>query len=680
MPEQNGIFIVLEGADGSGKGTQFKLLTERLRAVGYDVEVFDFPRYEEPSSHFVRKYLNGEYGDAADISPYTSSLFFALDRYEAAPKIKQALKQGKIVLSNRYVGSNMAHQGGKFATSGEQRGFFIWEDGLEFQLLGIPRPTTNIFLRVPAEVSYELIAKKDKRSYTDKTHDQHEGDIEHLKNSVKTYDTLCQLFPKDFKAIECAPDGKLLSIADINDKIWEEIKPILPPKPPNAGQDRVVQLEDMAKELTKPVTEKQEPKKEEVPQPKIVEQASDGQLHITIKNVSMLAARKVDSIEGIDCQIATAQWSTQGDYDFYTPAKLPQRSLSFYKDSLAKIAKLHKQMLDGVDSEKNPTLIKALETAIPLAALVTVKVSGRSRSIANLIDQLKNNEFSEIKWLAEQIQTAAGKLRPDVFTQSENDFKNIISSTIDPLSQITVSGAATGTAKNTEEVKLEELFPKNEFGLLIDALYSYSTSSRSDIAAEIENWPYNQKSEALSAALNSKNSGTLDKARYRWTIIASSDTFRNLTNFLDISELQTQANTPIYGYDVPEIIELAGIDELYIESFNESLKLFSFLNDDNAGHLAEYALLGGYKSRWQFITTAHGLKKAKAHKSVANNPLLDSMVEKLSEHHPLVAEFIENPPEVTLEPKVEEKPQAKKIPLLKKPSLRRRHRSRKPKK
>jgi dTMP kinase len=162
MPEQNGIFIVLEGADGSGKGTQFKLLTERFRAVGYDVEVFDFPRYEEPSSHFVRKYLNGEYGDAADISPYTSSLFFALDRYEAAPEIKQALKQGKIVLSNRYVGSNMAHQGGKFATSGEQRGFFIWEDGLEFQLLGIPRPTTNIFLRVPAEVSYELIAKKTK--------------------------------------------------------------------------------------------------------------------------------------------------------------------------------------------------------------------------------------------------------------------------------------------------------------------------------------------------------------------------------------------------------------------------------------------------------------------------------------------------------------------------------------
>jgi dTMP kinase len=182
MNSEQGIFIVLEGVDGSGKGTQFRLLTERLKAVGYDVEVFDFPRYEQPSSHFVRNYLNGEYGDAAGISPYTASLFFALDRYEAAPQIKKAIQQGKIVLSNRYVGSNMAHQGGKFTNSGEQRGFFIWEDGLEFQMLGIPRPTLNIFLRVPAEISHELIVKKAKRSYTDNSHDQHEADIEHLKH------------------------------------------------------------------------------------------------------------------------------------------------------------------------------------------------------------------------------------------------------------------------------------------------------------------------------------------------------------------------------------------------------------------------------------------------------------------------------------------------------------------
>src|SRR5438309_125915 len=114
MEQTSGIFIVLEGADGSGKATQFRLLAERLRAVGYDVAVFDFPRHDRPSSHFVRSYLNGEYGPAKEVSPYTASLFYALDRFEAAPAIRQALSEGKVVLSNRYVGSNMAHQGAKF--------------------------------------------------------------------------------------------------------------------------------------------------------------------------------------------------------------------------------------------------------------------------------------------------------------------------------------------------------------------------------------------------------------------------------------------------------------------------------------------------------------------------------------------------------------------------------------
>src|SRR3990167_8154701 len=109
----NGSFIVIEGSDGSGKTTQFKLLAERLKAVGYDVDTIKFPQYESPSSHFVKSYLSGSYGPANDINPYTASLFYALDRYEAAPRIRQALAEGKIVLSDRYVSANMVHQGSK---------------------------------------------------------------------------------------------------------------------------------------------------------------------------------------------------------------------------------------------------------------------------------------------------------------------------------------------------------------------------------------------------------------------------------------------------------------------------------------------------------------------------------------------------------------------------------------
>lgn len=242
MADYPGRFIVIEGADGSGKTTQFNLLLERLQATGYDVEIFKFPQYDQESSHFVRSYLQGEYGPASKISPYAASIFYALDRYEAAPQIRKALTAGKIVLSDRYTGSNMGHQGTKFEDEAEQRGFFVWDDGFEFELLGIPRPDINLYLRVPPAVSHKLLHQR--LEATGEKADQHEADKEHLAMAAKTYDTLCRLFPKDFVAIECAEKGNMLSIASINDKIWQKVRAILPP-PKHKGHAAVIKLNQL---------------------------------------------------------------------------------------------------------------------------------------------------------------------------------------------------------------------------------------------------------------------------------------------------------------------------------------------------------------------------------------------------------------------------------------------------
>ncbi len=223
-----GTFIVIEGTDGSGKGTQFDLLARRLAEAGHEVVLFDFPQYDNPSSFFVAEYLNGKYGTAEEVGPYTGSLFYALDRYQAKQAIKQALTQGKIVLSNRFTGSNMAHQGLKFNHAEERRGYFIWLDNLEFQMLGIPRPDRNIVLRVPAETAQKLVDKKSDRSYTDKKRDIHEDDLEHLQKAVQVYDDLCSLFPKDFTRIDCVRSGELMSIPQVHDLLWESVMPLLP--------------------------------------------------------------------------------------------------------------------------------------------------------------------------------------------------------------------------------------------------------------------------------------------------------------------------------------------------------------------------------------------------------------------------------------------------------------------
>src|SRR6185369_3342376 len=111
-----------------------------------------FPQYEQESSYFVRQYLGGAYGGADDVGPYTSSLFYALDRFEAAPRIREAMNQGKVVLVDRFTGSNMAHQGTKILNAEQRRGFFIWLDNLEFEMLRIPRPDISFILRVPVEI------------------------------------------------------------------------------------------------------------------------------------------------------------------------------------------------------------------------------------------------------------------------------------------------------------------------------------------------------------------------------------------------------------------------------------------------------------------------------------------------------------------------------------------------
>lgn len=230
MNTSRGAFIVVEGTDGSGKGTQFKLLAERLEREGYDVETFDFPQYEQPSSHFVREYLNGNYGSLAEVGPYTASLFYALDRFEAGPRIRKALEDGKVVLANRYVGSSMAHQGTKFHHAEERRGYFIWLDNLEFEMLRIPRPTFSFVLRVPPEIARQLVDQKAARPYTDKKRDLHEADLTHQTRAAEVYDDMCQLFPRDFVRIDCTRDDQLIDIDSIHEILWQKIGSVLPPK------------------------------------------------------------------------------------------------------------------------------------------------------------------------------------------------------------------------------------------------------------------------------------------------------------------------------------------------------------------------------------------------------------------------------------------------------------------
>lgn len=215
---------MLDGTDGSGKGTQFKILEDKLKKEGFEVRTADFPQYGKKSAGLVEEYLLGNYGAAEDVGPYKASIFYACDRFDASFRIRKWIEEGKIVISNRYVTANMGHQGGKIDDPQERKKYFDWLYNLEYEIFKIPKPDLSVILHVPAEIAQKLVDQKGHRDYVGgEKRDIHEDDLEHLKKAESVYLELARIFP-DIKLLECARDNKIMPIKEISEILWEEVK------------------------------------------------------------------------------------------------------------------------------------------------------------------------------------------------------------------------------------------------------------------------------------------------------------------------------------------------------------------------------------------------------------------------------------------------------------------------
>jgi len=220
-----GRLIAIEGGDGSGKKTQSKLLADWARQLGYDVLEVSFPRHGEASAYYVEKYLNGAYGGADDVPADLGALPYAIDRFDAKDGIEKYLaKANSLVIADRYVASNLGHQGAKIDDESERKEFYKQNMMTEYEILGIPRPDINVVLLVPADVSQLNVDKKPTRGYTTKKRDIHEANLSHLEKTKARYEELCRLYPQDFTPIDCFCDGKLRTIDDIQAELRKVVQ------------------------------------------------------------------------------------------------------------------------------------------------------------------------------------------------------------------------------------------------------------------------------------------------------------------------------------------------------------------------------------------------------------------------------------------------------------------------
>ena len=226
-----GKFIVFEGIDGSGKSTQAKLLVRHLIKEGFEIAKIDFPQYGTKSASLVEEYLNGKYGSPEEVGPWAASLFYACDRYAASPRIKKWLREGRIVISDRYIASNIGHQGGKIRDKKERKKYLKWLYNLEYEIFKIPKPNITFILKTSPQSSKRLSPKikdKEKRKKRkvylgNKIRDIHEKNLNHLTLALNSYLEAAKEFPKEFKVIECFENGKLLSPEIVHQKVWEKV-------------------------------------------------------------------------------------------------------------------------------------------------------------------------------------------------------------------------------------------------------------------------------------------------------------------------------------------------------------------------------------------------------------------------------------------------------------------------
>ena len=225
------MFIVLEGLDGAGKSTQIRMLRQLFADRSVESEYVHFPRFDSPVyGQLIARFLRGEFGGVKEGYPYLVALIFAGDRAAAAPQIRQWLAEGKAVVLDRYVYSNVGFQCAKLPAGEERDRLADWIVNLEFGHNALPRPDLSLFLDVPFAFTERKLSEAregDDRDYLQGGQDIHEASLQ-LQQDVRSVYLASAAKDRALRVVDCSDaSGAMESPEGIFAKIRAELIPIL---------------------------------------------------------------------------------------------------------------------------------------------------------------------------------------------------------------------------------------------------------------------------------------------------------------------------------------------------------------------------------------------------------------------------------------------------------------------
>ncbi len=220
------MFIVLEGVDGCGKSTQIANLQKMFAQKGVECEYLHFPRFDAPYfGELIARFLRGELGSVEQVDPYIVAMLYAGDRRDAADLIRGWLNEGKVVICDRYVYSNIGYQCAKLPTAEEREKLRKWILALEFDYFAIPRPDLSLFLDVPFAFTERKLSEQrtgNDRDYLNGGKDIHEQSLS-LQQAVRRVYIDAAEHDDDMHVVDCSDEGRMAS----PDVIFERIRSVV---------------------------------------------------------------------------------------------------------------------------------------------------------------------------------------------------------------------------------------------------------------------------------------------------------------------------------------------------------------------------------------------------------------------------------------------------------------------
>lgn len=599
MSKQKGAFIAIESPLESYGARQAQLLKNKLELAGYEVVYYSFPQNGEPSSYFAERYCAGNYDLADDSMPYASSLFFALDHFEASKSIRQAVDKGVIVIAHKYLGANMVEQGSRLRHPGERRGYFMWLDNLESRVLGAVRPDKTFILTLSQEHAKNLA--EDDPDLTSDTQ------IVKLAEQSILYAELSDVYPKDFVRIDGERNGKPLSLAKTTELLWGLMEPFLPVK------EKPTQKTEESDEIA-------------------LTMLADGKLPVfeTSLQVTNLLETQIRSIPNLQFSI------NEASKNYIIPAYLDKKLTKSYKTTNDKIMAAHKQLVAKV-GDQNAGLI------LPVATQNRLDTQMPPTALQQLIICLLGNKLPE-SWELGQKLLKASRDKDIAINASDVAYTASNARSLGKLSNELLP--QLHASHEGETLSLSGIIPRNEHDLIAKLIYEHTNLSLKEVEQQAGKWSYDQKQTVLQAALGQRTNGSerlnsvFDDVHYSWDILADYGTFYKLQQICPNIELYLQVLTPRYGYDIPMVIDDAALSDLVESCFDASTVLHSELKAAGYELEAAYATLHGHKQRGRIVCTPNQLAIIAGSEELKNNAVIKAMLEKLAEKNSTISSAI----------------------------------------